>query len=155
MARATAVRTSGSVVASYQVIHVVAAARLLKRARSLAGSTCSSLARARTDASSIPASALPATVRRPDDDRDRLVVVEQQRRYGAPSDESIAAVGTHRSGDRIAQVAKAFDVAPDRAPADLEPLREDAPRPDPRRLEEREQGQQPRRGAHDTQYRFM
>ena len=49
-----------------------------------AGSTCSSLTRARTEVSSIPVDRRAGGRPQPDRDRDRLVVVEQQRRHRRP-----------------------------------------------------------------------
>ena len=58
-----------------------------------------------------------------DRDRDRLVVVEQQRRHGRAG---VQAVASGRAGDRvhrIAEVAQPLDVAADRAARHAEPLR--------------------------------
>ena len=57
-----------------------AAARSTRRRR-CAGSTCSSLTSARTAVSSIPVTDAPRRGAQPDRDRDRLLVVEQQRRH--------------------------------------------------------------------------
>ncbi|CAM5241108.1 hypothetical protein SALBM217S_05174 [Streptomyces griseoloalbus] len=57
---------SGAMVAPSPLVSgVVAAWRVLTRCRSLPGSTCSSFARARTDASSTPSRACPAPARSP------------------------------------------------------------------------------------------
>jgi hypothetical protein len=65
----------------------------------------------------------------PDRDRDRLLVVEQQRRHRAPGAQPVPAGGSGQRLDRIAELAQALDVTPDRAAGDLEPVGQLAPRP--------------------------
>ena len=86
--------------------------------------------------------------RRPqaDRDRDRLVVVEQQRRHRRPGGQPVAAGRAGERLDRIAEPAQPLDVAPDRAARHLEPLRQLASRPVAAGLEERQQGEQAARG---------
>ncbi len=63
---ASSVRTAGSTRAcGARGIGTVKALRVLTRRRSLAGSTCSSLARARTEVSPMPSMPWPAAVRSP------------------------------------------------------------------------------------------
>jgi hypothetical protein len=58
----------------------------------------------------------------PDRDRDRLIVVQKQRRHRGPGPQPIAARGSSRRLDRVAEVAQSLDVAPERPARDLEPL---------------------------------
>ena len=117
--------------------------------RSRAGRTCSTLASARSDVSSIPVDR--AAGRRPQADRDRdgLVVLEQQRRQVRPGLEPVAADRAASGVHRIAEAAQAFDVVADRPRAHLEPLGELGAGPVARRLEQREQAEESRRGSHD------
>ena len=81
-----------------------------------------------------------------DRDRDRLVVVEQQRRHRGAGAKPVAAGGAGQRLDRVAELAQALDVAPDRPPGHLEPLGELGARPVAARLEQGEQLQEPARG---------
>ena len=76
-------------------------------------------------------------------DRDRLVVVEHERRQVRPGGEAVPAVRARSRVDRIAQLAEAVDVAAQRPAAHLEPLRQLVARPELVRLEQREQAQRP------------
>ena len=64
----------------------------------------------------------PSGRAQPDRDRDRLVVVEQQRRHRGAGAKPVAAGRSAQRLDRIAEGAQALDVAPDRPPGHLEPL---------------------------------
>ena len=88
--------------------------------------------------------------RRPQADRDRhrLVVVEQQRRHRRPRLQPVAADRPAGRVDRVAEVAQALDVVAHGPRADLEPRGELGARPVARRLEQREQAEEPRRGRH-------
>ncbi len=126
----------------------VNACRALTRRRRRFGSTCSSLASARSDVSSIPPIAPPAADWQADRDRDRLVVVEQERRQDGTRFESIAADGAAGAMHRIAEGAQALDVVADGPRAHLEAVSELGPTPVTWCLEEREQPQQTGRGIH-------
>jgi hypothetical protein len=56
--------------------------------------------------------------------RKRLVVVEEQRRKRRACAEPVAARHPRGRMDRVAEAPKPVDIAPERAPGDLEPLRE-------------------------------
>ena len=79
---------------------------------------------------------------KPDRDRDRLVVVEQQRRHRGAGAQRVAAGGAGERLDRVAEVAEPLDVAADRAAGDLEPARQLGAGPVAPRLEQREQGEE-------------
>ena len=102
----------------------VASASASTRRRSRGGSTCCSLASARTEVSSMPGDRAAGGRAQPDRDRDRLVVVEQQRRQPAAGRELVAAGGAAGGVDRVAELAQPVDVAAQRARADLEPVGE-------------------------------
>ena len=121
----------------------VAAPIALTRRRSARGRTCSSLASARTEVSSIPVDADARRRAQADGDRDRLLVVEQQRRHRGAGAEPVAAGDAGRGVDRIAERAQPVDVAPDGARRRPRAARR-ARRPTSRaRLQQREQRQQP------------
>ena len=97
--------------------------RALTRWRSRAGSTCSSLASARTEVSSMPATLPLRGGAQPDGDGDRLLVVEQQRRQVVPGAEPVPGQpggGVHR----VAELAQPVHVAADGAAGHAEPLGE-------------------------------
>jgi hypothetical protein len=75
-----------------------------------------------------------------DRDRDRLVVVEQQRRQGAAAVELVAAGSARLGVDAVAELAKPVDVAAQGPVGDAEPFGELAAGPVAMRLQ---QGQQP------------
>ena len=79
----------------------------------------------------------------PHRDRDRLLVVEQQRRHGASRSEAVPAGGAGEGLDGIAKPAQPLDVAPDRAAGDLEALGQLGARPVAASLKEGEELQQP------------
>ena len=87
----------------------------------------------------MPVTDARAAVRRPDRDRDRLVLVEQQRRHRGAGAQPVAAGRAGQRLDGVAELAQALDVAPDGAPGDLEPLGQLAARPVAARLEQREE----------------
>ena len=78
----------------------------------------------------------------PDGDRDRLVVVEQQRRHRRAGVQPVAAERARAGLDRIPERPQPLDVAADRAAGDLEPARELVARPVAAGLEQREELQQ-------------
>jgi hypothetical protein len=78
----------------------------------------------------------------PDGDGDRLVLVEQQRRHGAPRAQPVAARRAGERLHRIAEAAQPLHVAPDGAPGHLEALRELGARPVATALEQGEEGQE-------------
>ena len=81
-----------------------------------------------------------------DGDRDRLLVVEQQRRQLGAGAQAVAAGDPRRRLDRVAERAQLVDVATDRARANLEPLSELGAGPLAPHLQQREQRQQACRG---------
>ena len=81
-----------------------------------------------------------------DRDRDRLVVVEEQRRHGGAGSKPVAAGRTAERLDRVSELAQPVDVATDRPPRYLEPVGELRPRPVAARLEERQELQESARG---------
>jgi hypothetical protein len=82
--------------------------------------------------------------------RDRFVVVEEQRRDGRPGRQSISADRTAGCVDLVAEAAQPLDVVADRPGAHLEPFGELSARPVARRLEEREEAEHPSRSSHDV-----
>ena len=114
--------TSGSICGPSTPNAEVASLSALTRRRSRPGSTCSSLASARTEVSSIPAIDAGRRGAQPDGHGHRLGVVEQQRRQLAAGAQPVAAGHAGRGLDRIAERAQLVDVAADRARADLEPV---------------------------------
>ncbi len=120
----------------------VAPPSALTRRRSRLGSTCSSLASARSEVSSIPAIEPEARGPQADRDRDRLGVVEQQRRQLAAGAEPVAAGDPRRGLDRVAERPQLVDVAADRAGPDLESIGELLPGPLAPKLQQREQREQ-------------
>jgi hypothetical protein len=81
-------------------------------------------------------------------DRDRLLVVEQQRGQGGTRAQPVAAAHPRAGLDGIAQVAQALDVVADRPAGDPEPLGQLVPGPVGPRLQQAQQLQQPLRGVH-------
>src|SRR5690606_22468226 len=81
-----------------------------------------------------------------DRDRDRLVVVEEQRRKLAPGAELIATAGSGRALDGVAEAAQAVDVASQRAAIDPEALGELHAPPETLPLQEAEEAKQSRGG---------
>jgi len=82
-----------------------------------------------------------------DGDRDRLLVVQQQRRHGRAGAQPVPARRTGQRLDRVAQLAQAVDVAPDRAPGDREPVGQLGAGPVAARLQQGKQLQEPARGG--------
>jgi hypothetical protein len=98
----------------------------------------------RAEGSLLDASDLaPGRRAEPDRHRHRFVVVEEQRWHRRAGLEPVAADGSSRGMDGVAEVAQPLDVVPDRAGADLEALGKLRPRPVPRGLEQREQPKEP------------
>lgn len=79
-----------------------------------------------------------------DGEGDGLVVVEQQRRQLGTGGEPAAPVGALDGHDGVAELPQPVDITAYGARADLQPLRQQLPRPVPTRLEQGEQGQQSR-----------
>jgi hypothetical protein len=87
----------------------------------------------------------------PDRDRDRLIVVEQQRRHRGSGAKPVAARGTGERLDWVAEIAQPLDVATDRPPGHRQSLGELSAGPVATRLEQRQELQQAARGLrHDT-----
>ena len=80
-------------------------------------------------------------------ERDRFVVVQDQRRQGRARGELVAAVDPALRLNGISQLAQPLDVPPQGAHRDLEPLRELTARPVPMGLEQGEQSHHPQAGA--------
>jgi hypothetical protein len=76
-----------------------------------------------------------------DRERDRLLVVQQQRGEHGARRQLVAAVGIPGGLDRVAQVAQPVDVPPQGALGDLEPVGEFGSRPVPVGLQQRQQAQ--------------
>jgi hypothetical protein len=74
--------------------------------------------------------------------RDRLLVVEQQRRQRLARREPVPALGPPGRVDRVAELAQTLDVATHGALADLEPSGQRRSRPRPVRLHQRQQGEE-------------
>jgi hypothetical protein len=83
---------------------------------------------------------------KPDRDRDRLVLVEQQRWHRGAGAKPVATGRPAQRLDRVAEGAQALDVAPDRAPGHLEPLRQLRARPVAACLQQRQQLEESARG---------
>lgn len=81
-----------------------------------------------------------------DGQRDRLLVVKQQRGQVAAGFQPVPAIGPLDGPDRVAEFAQPVDVAADRANADLQPLDQLVSGPVTSCLQQREQRQQSRRG---------
>ncbi len=77
-----------------------------------------------------------------DGERDGLLVVEQQRRQFGSGVEPVPTLGPLEGHDGIAELAQTVDIAAHGTRADVQPLRQQRPRPVPARLEQREQRQQ-------------
>jgi hypothetical protein len=87
----------------------------------------------------------------PDGDRDRLLVVEQQRRHRRARAQAIPAGRPAERVDRVAERAQPLDIAADRAPGHAEPVGQLVAGPVAPRLQEREQLQQSSGGLrHDA-----
>ena len=83
----------------------------------------------------------------PDRDRDRLVLLEQQRRQLGADAEPVAAARAADGVDRVAEPAQPVDVVADGPVGDAEPLGELGAGPVGAGLEQPEQGQHPGRGV--------
>ena len=119
----------------------------LTRWRSREGSTCSSLARARTEASSIPVTVPPAAVRRPTATATASSSSSSSGGSAAPGAEPVAARGARRGVHRVAEArAVSVDVAAHGPRAHLRRSARSVPGQSRRRLQQRQQAQQPRRG---------
>ena len=116
--------------------------------RSCAGSTRSSLVSADSAADSTPPPAAGRGAAQSDRDRDRLVVVEHERRQVPAGAEGVAAVGPGRPGDRVAEAAEPGHVAPHGALGHLEPFGELGGGPRGPGREQHEQPQQAGRRVH-------
>jgi hypothetical protein len=81
-----------------------------------------------------------------DRDRDRLVVVEQQRRHRRSGAKPVAAGGTGERLDRVAENAQPLDVSPDRPARHREPVGELGSQPVATCLEQRQELQESTRG---------
>ena len=81
-----------------------------------------------------------------DRDRDRLVVIEQQRRHRASGAKPVTAGRAGQRFDGVAELAQPLDVAPDRPAGHLEALGQLVSRPIAASLEQGEQFQKPARG---------
>ena len=77
-----------------------------------------------------------------DGDRDRLLVVEQQRRHRGAGRQAVAAGGTGQRLDRVAEPTQPLDVAPHRPPRHLEAVGELPARPVAAALQQGQQRQQ-------------
>ena len=111
------------------------------RRRRRAGSTGATLVSARTEDSAIPTTA-PAAATEPDGQRDRLVVVEDQRRQRCTGGEPVAASTPGWRLHRVAQLAQPVDVPAQRAHRDAQPAGQVGTGPVAAALQE---GQQPQR----------
>ena len=81
-----------------------------------------------------------------DGDRNRLLVVEQQRRHRASGAKPVSAGGAGERLHGVAELAQPLDVAPDRPAGHLEPVGQLVARPVAASLEQGEQFQQSARG---------
>src|SRR5205807_9583580 len=81
-----------------------------------------------------------------DGDGHRLGVIQQQRRELSSGAESISAGDAGRGLDRVAERAQLVDVTANRPRADLEPVGELLPGPLAPDLEQRQEGEEARRG---------
>ena len=91
------------------------------RRRTRVGSTCSSLARARSDVSSIPRDRPTRRSEETDCDGRGLLLVEKQRWYFDARLEPVATVPATSRHHRVPEIAQALDVTPQRALAHPEP----------------------------------
>ena len=87
----------------------------------------------------------------PDGDRDRLLVLEQQRRERPAGAQLVAAGGAADGVDGVAELAQPVDVAAQRPRAHLEPVGELRARPVAVGLEQGQQPQHPLARAHVLQ----
>ena len=106
-----------------------------------------------TDVSSMPGVPPAAEDCRLDRDRDRLLVLEQQRRQLAAGAQLVAAGHPADRVDDVAELAEPVDVAAQRARADLEPVGQLAAGPVAVGLQQGEQPQHPGAGVHDPETR--
>ena len=90
-----------------------------------------------------------------DGDRDRLVVVEHQRKKERARLEAVAARGPRRRLHRIPETAQAIDVPPERPVRDLEPRGQVGARPAPPRLQDRQEAQDAHRGLQHAPRFFL
>src|SRR5207237_5876566 len=81
-----------------------------------------------------------------DRDRDRLLVVEEQRRHRASGAQPVSAGGAGERLHGVAELAQSLDVAPDRSARDLEALGQLVAGPVTARLEPGEELQKPAGG---------
>ena len=108
-----------------------------------AGSTCTTFDSADSEASErVPPKAL-ARALQGDHHRDRLVLVDDQRRHRAAGRQLVAAVDPAVGVDRVAEVAQPLDVAAQRPLGHLEPARQLGAGPEPVGLQQRQQPQRP------------
>src|SRR5262249_53055197 len=124
-ADAITVSVSGAILAPSPLVSgVVAAWSVVTRCRSRAGSTCSSFASARTDASSTPAPACPAPAPDPAREGAAPPAAGRRRRPPLPAARRVPAVGPLAGLHGIPQPPQPVDVAPHGAPRDPEPVGE-------------------------------
>ena len=152
MARAIAVRTAGSTRGSPQSSDAVAAAMPGEPASKARRHDLLELGQRANRRLVDPGHRVRRHRPQSDRDRDRLVVVEQERRHLRPGGKPVAALDADRALHRVAEVAQPVDIAADRPPAHFETLGELAPRPGARRLEQGQKRQESRGGAHGSKY---
>ena len=87
----------------------------------------------------MPATEPPRAGAQPDRDRDRLLVVEQQRRQRGAGAEPVAADGAAGGVHRVAEVAQPLDVVAHGPRGDLEPFGQFGAGPLAGRLQQRQQ----------------